>query len=392
MLARRHTLLVAVTCVAALLVMAGAAHAQAPPALTNPNYGFPIPGSYASPANATSAALALSDRWLATGGYENPAAAPPKGFEISPLFVRINRQDVASENRSYEQEVGFPDFAGARVSMPAGPWGLTAYAWQPVVRMEEFSFSAGPLVSPAFVRLATSQRETRAGGAISRAFGVTRLGVSAEWVHREDKYETHEESGSPLAGDRSMSLKGDGYGVNAGVTWEKDPDQPWGSWFGAAIHYGSEIPATGTYEGVNDLPSAVANDTTYGFDAKREPEWSGGASGKVTVAPATRVLVGISFRGGEDWSGLGLSTGTGLTWSAGLDWKDDELPWGARFGLGQESLSDAIESKTGLFSLGFTWVSGDLVIDVGLLHRSMSRGDFPKSSDDRAVLSVKLGF
>ena len=33
-----------------------------------------------------------------------------------------------------------------------------------------------------------------------------------------------------------------------------------------------------------------------------------------------------------------------------------------------------------------------LEIDASILHRNMSREDFPHSSDDRAVLTVKLGF
>lgn len=391
---RRRTPLRAVARLAALaLVLAcPVANAQAPAALTNRNFGFPIPGDYPAAANAASAGLALSDRWLGTAGFENPASAPLRGVEVSPVFQRVSRQDLASENRDFDQVIGYPDLAGARVSVPAGAWGFALYAWQPVLRLEEVSFSAGPLVSPAFVRLLTSQREIRAGGAVSRGFGGVRVGVSGEWVHREDFYETHEQSGSPQAGDRRIDLKGDGIGVNAGVTWEKDTDRPWGSWFGAALHYGSEISAKGDYAGLNDFPGGAAPDTTFGFDATRAVEWSGGASGRVTVAPATRVVVGVSFRGGADWQGLDLATGTGLAWSAGLDWKDEELPWGARFGVGQESLPDALESRAGLLSVGFTWISGDMVIDAGILHRNLARGDFPHSSDDRGVVSVRVSF
>ncbi len=377
---------------AALVLACPPAAAQAPPALTNPNYGFPVPGDHPAAANAASAGVALADRWLGTTGFENPATALPQGLEISPVFQRVSRQDLSSQNRDFDQVVGYPDLAGARFSLPFGAWGLTLYAWQPALRLEELSFSAGPLVSPAFVRLLTSQREIRAGGAVSRAVGAGRLGVSGEWVHREDFYETHEQSGSPLAGDRRIDLQGDGFGVSAGVAWEKDADRPWGSWFGAALRYGSELSATGTYSGVNDFPSGVAPDTTYGFDARRASGWSGGASGRVTIAPSTRFLLGVSFRSAADWPGLGLTTGTGLAWSAGFDWKDPELPWGARFGVGQESLPDAVESRAGLLAVGFTWVSGDLVIDAGILHRNLARGDLARSADDRGVLSVRVAF
>lgn len=392
MLARRRFPHRAATSLAALALACSVARAQAPAVLTNPSFGFPLPGDHASAANAASAGLALADRWLGTTGYENPATALPQGLEISPLFQRVSRQDISSQNRDFNQVVGYPDLAGARLSLPGGAWGFTLYAWQPALRLEEFSFSAGPLVTPAFVRLVTSQREIRAGGAISRGFGVARVGVAAEWVRREDAYETHEQSGNPTAGDRRIEIAGDGFGVSAGMTWEKDVDRPWGSWFGAALRYGSEIAAKGSYSGLNDLPNGVAPDTTYGFDLTRATQWSGGASGRVTIAPATRFVLGLSFRGATDWQGLGVATGAGLGWSAGFDWKDDELPWGARFGVGQESQSDAVESKAGLVSVGFTWVSGDLVLDAGILHRNLAREDLPRSSDDRAVLSVRLAF
>jgi hypothetical protein len=390
--ARRPIQPCAAACVAALLLASSTARAQAPAALGNSNFGFPVPGDHPAAANAASAGVALADRWLGTTGFENPATALPQGVEVSPVFQRVSRQDLSSQNRDYDQVVGYPDLAGARVSFPAGAWGFTLYAWQPVLRLEELSFSAGPLASPAFLRLLTSQREIRAGGAVSRAVGAGRVGVSGEWVHREDFYETHELSGSPLAGDRRIDFKGDGFGASAGVAWEKDTDRPWGSWFGAALRYGSELPATGTYAGVNDVPGGIAPDTTYDFDAKRAAEWSGGASGRVTIAPSTRFLLGVSFRTPSDWPGLGVKTGTGLGWSAGFDWKDEELPWCARFGVGQENLPDAVESRAGLVSVGLTWVSGDLVIDAAILHRNLARGDLPRSSDDRGVLSVRVAF
>ena len=82
----------------------------------------------------------------------------------------------------------------------------------------------------------------------------------------------------------------------------------------------------------------------------------------------------------------------GLSYGIGLDWKDAELPWGARFGVGQESNPGALEEKSGLLSAGFTWVSGDLVLDVGLMHRNLARDGFSHSADDRAVASVRFSF
>ena len=369
------------------------ARAAAPPALANPEFAFPLPGDYVSPVNAASAGVALADRWLGTTGFENPATSLPRSIQVSPVFQRVSRQDVSSQNRDFEQVSGYPDLLGARLSWPFGAWGVTAYAWQPVLRLEEFSFSTGPLAQPAFFRLLTSQREMRAGAAVSRGFGPARFGISGDYVRRDDFYETHEKSGDPLAGDRRIELSGDGFGASAGFTWEKDVDRPWGSWFGGAIRYSSELSLDGSYSGVNDFPDtvAVAPDTSYSFTATRETEWSGGVSGRVTIAPATWFVAGLSLRTGADWTGLGVGTSTGAAWGMGIDWKDPELPWGARFGIGQERNPDALEEKAGLIGVGFTWVSDDLVIDVGLLHRNLAHGDLPRSSDDRITASVRVG-
>ena len=367
------------------------ARAAAPGALANPDFAFPLPGDYVSPANAASAGLALSDRWLGTTGFENPATSLPRGIQVTPVFQRVSRQDISSQNRDFEQVSGYPDLLGARLSWPAGAWGITAYAWQPVLRLEEFKFSSGPLAQPAAIRLLTSQREIHAGAAISLGMGPARFGVSGEYVRRDDFYETHEVSGSPLAGDRRIELTGDGFGGSFGFTWEKDTDRPWGSWFGGAIRYGSELTLAGSYEGVNDVPGGIAADTSYAFDATRETEWSGGVSGRVSIAPATHFVAGLSLRTGADWTGLGVGTSTGAAWGMGIDWKDPELPWGARFGIGQERNPDALEEKAGLIGVGFTWVSGDLVIDVGLLHRNLAHEDLPRSSDDRITASVRVG-
>lgn len=388
MLERRHTLLRAAACLlAAIALVAPAVRAQVPPVMLNPDFGYPFPGDFTSPANAASAGVALADRWLGISAYENPAANVPRGIEVSPMFQRVNRQDMAAQNRDYDQVVGYPAFGGARLSVPVAGWGLTAYAWQPVLRLEEYSFSAGPLATPAFVRLLTAQQELRAGLAVSRAFGNIRLGVAGEWVNRDDQYESSEQSGAPTAGDRVIQMSGSGVGGSAGISYEKDADKPWGSWFGAAVHYSPEL----TLDGTADEQLALGSSTSA-FTLTRAAEWSGGASGKVAIAPSTRFVAGLSYRSGADYGATAPSTSSGFAWGAGIDWKDDELPWGARFGVGQESLPDAAEPKAGLISIGFAWISGDLGIDISLLHRNMSREDLPHSSDDRAVLSVKVGF
>jgi hypothetical protein len=206
-------------------------------------------------------------------------------------------------------------------------------------------------------------------------------------VHRDDRYETHEQSGSPFAGDRTLDWKGDAWGGSAGMTWSQDPDKPWGTWLGAALHYSSDLAVTGTSDS-----QLLAGDTTFAVTATHAAEWSGGVSARVTVAPSTHVLAALSGRSGADWQGFDFGTSAGAGWSLGLDWKDPELPWGARFGVGQESNPGAVEPRAGLLSAGFTWVSGDIVLDVGLLHRNLRREGSPNSSDDRAVASVKVAF
>lgn len=385
MLARRLILPRVAALLSGALVLVPAARAGAPPPLANPAYAFPLPGDFVSPVNATSAGLALSDRWLGESPYENPAAKLRQGIEVSPVFQRVSRQDLAAKNRDVVQTAGDPDLAGLSLSLPIHSWGLVLYGWQPVLRFEQQSYSAGPLVSPAAVQQQATQREIRGGMAVSHGVRGVRFGVAGEWVHRDDSYETHEQSGSPSAGDRRLDFKGDAWGGNVGATWSKDPDQPWGSWVGAALHYSADLNVTGTADS-----HLAAGDTTFVFAATHAAEWSGGVSTRVTVAPATRVVAGVSLRSGSDWTGFDFGTSTGAAWSLGLDWKDPELPWGARFGVGQESDPNAVEARSGLLSAGFTWVSGDLSIDVGLLHRNLSRKGAPSSADDRAVASVKI--
>ena len=389
MLARRLTpSRAAVVVAAAFAVVATSARAQTPPPpLGNPAYGFPVPGDYVTPATAASAGLSLADRWLGASIYENPAASPPRGLEFSPVVQRTSRQDLSSSNRDFEQTFAYFDLAGAALSLPSRRWTLVLYGWQPVLRLEEQSYTAGPLVSPAEVRQLDTQREIRGGVAVSRGFGALRAGVSGEWVHRDDKYETHIQSGDPAAGDRVTDFSGDGWGASGGLVYQKDPDRVHGLWVGASARYGAEIPLTGTVD-----EQLALGDTTYDFDATRGSEWTGGLSARMTVAPATRVLVGLSGRSGQTWDGFGMETTSGGGWSAGLDWKDEELPWGARFGVGQEWNPGGLERQAGLVSIGFTYVSGSLVLDLGLLHRNLDREGFAHSADNRGVVTVRVGF
>src|ERR1041385_1322433 len=101
MLARRLTQIRAALFCAALLALAGSAvRAQTlPPPLSNPKFGFPVPGDYVTPATAASAGLALSDRWLGKSVYENPAANVPKGVEGSPVHQKSEERRGGEEGR-----------------------------------------------------------------------------------------------------------------------------------------------------------------------------------------------------------------------------------------------------------------------------------------------------
>ena len=388
MLDRRHNLMRAAACLAVACFLAPAARAAAPPPLSNPAFGFPLPGDQPAAANAASAGLSLADRWLGDSPYNNPAAKPFKGVEASPLFQRVNRQDLASTNRSTIQNRGYPDVAGGSIGFALRQWGVSLYAWQPVLRLEQLSYSAGPISTPAQIDQEALQRELRGGVAISRGFGTNlRLGVAGEFVSRNDSYTTIEQSGSPFAGTRVLEFSGTGIGASAGFTFEQAADQIGGSSFGAAVHWNADLDLTGTLD-----EQLVAGNTKTDVAVTRTSEISGGFSGRVLVAPATRIVVGISGRSGAEWSEFGFKSDPGLSYGIGLDWKDAELPWGARFGVGQESNPGALEEKSGLLSAGFTWVSGDLVLDVGLMHRNLARDGFSHSADDRAVASVRFSF
>ena len=388
MLARRLTRLLVVALLVSAIAPLPAAHAGAPPPLSNPLYGFPLPGDYVSPAAAASAGLSLADRWLGESVFENPAATVSQGIQVSGVFQRLSRQDLAAKNRNIDQTQGYLDGAGVALSLPTKRWGFSVYAWQPVLRLEQQGYITGPQLTPSAVEQQALQREIRAGAALSRSMGeVVRVGVAGEWVHRDDSYEAHNKSGPLSPEDNVLQFKGEAWGGSMGFSWAKDPDRPWGTWFGAAIHYGAELKVTSSLDSRSLDTTIVA-----AIEGTREAEWTGGVSGRVTVAPATRVVVGVSVRTGADWKGFDFGTGTGAGYAIGLDWKDPELPWGARFGVGQETDPGAIERKAGLLSAGFSWVSGDLVIDVGILHRNLARAGSPSSSDDRAVASVKVAF
>lgn len=375
----------------ALTLAAGPAAAQVPAELdTSSVWGFPLPGDHPSPATARSAGVALADRWLGGAVQDNPAARPAAAVEVTGQFMRVNRMDLAAQNRSFNETFGFPDFASASVSLGRGP---VLYAYQPVLRMEEQTYTAGPFLTPAQVGSSVSQRELRVGVSQSLQRDGMRFGVAAEWVSRRDRYETIEVSGSPDAGERAIAFDGSGFGASAGFAYERESDRVGGVSLGGALRYGSELTLDGDY-----TEALLSGNSAGTFRIARDAEWSGGVSAAFVMAPATRVLVAVSGRSGGAWTeeglvdGLALEAKSGFGWSAGLEWKDPELNWGARFGAGQEAQSGSFEKKTGLLSIGFTFDLGGVVLDAALLHRNLANVDNPSSAEDRALVGVRVDF
>jgi hypothetical protein len=376
--------------VSVLALAAGTAAAQVPSTLTSSLWGFPLPGDHPSPATARSAGVALADRWLGGAVQDNPAARPAAAVEVTGQFMRVNRMDLAAQNRSFDKTFGFPDFASASVSFGRGP---VLYAYQPVLRMEEQTYTRGPFLTPAQVGSSVSQRELRVGVAQSLQRDGMRLGVAAEWVSRRDRYETVEVSGSPDAGERAIAFDGSGFGASAGFAYERESDRVGGVSLGGALRYGSELTLDGDY-----TEALLSGNSAGTFRIVRDAEWSGGLSAAFVMAPATRVLIALSGRSGGAWNeegvvgGLALEAKSGLGWSAGLEWKDPELNWGARFGAGQEAQSGSFEKKSGLLSVGFTFDLGGVVLDAALLHRNLARDGAPSSAEDRALAGVRVDF
>lgn len=373
---------------ALLLAAASAASAATPPPLDPVRFAFP--GGLVSPPTAVSAGLALADRWLGDTPFENPAAAAPQGLVVSPLGERVDREDVSAANRDFTQKQGYADFGGATLATRWRGWALGAYAWQPALRLESQAYTLGRAqsVGPgAEIATDASLRELRAGLAVGRGAGAWRAGVSGEWTHRDDRYEVQEVSGSPTAGDRLLTLAGDGFGATLGVRWAPADSGRHALRAGAALHYASSLPMTGTAS-----QQLVIGDTSYAAAATRGAQWSGGASMRWSLSPESGVYAAAGMRSGETWDDFGVRTRGGGEWHLGLDWRDPDTAWGVRFGAGQETQPGAPEPRAGLVGGGVSFYSGETTVDLGVLHRTLSRPGLPNAFEDRALLTVSVTF
>ena len=58
-------------------------------------------------------------------------------------------------------------------------------------------------------------------------------------------------------------------------------------------------------------------------------------------------------------------------------------------GLGQEHQSDVSVERADDLGLGFGWRFSGLTADVGLVHRSLTRPESPRSYEDRVLLTLR---
>jgi hypothetical protein len=375
----------------AILVACGAAtaRADAPRPLS---FGlFSFPGALQGPPSANSAGLALSDRWLGDEPSGNPAVAPGFRVVLSPTVMRVNRQDLASHNRNFSETAAFFDGAGFTVGLPplAG-FGFVLYGYQPVLRFEDTAYISGlsvpgPATPPASVQAHAAQRETRAGLAIARGFGALRAGAAVEWTRRDDQYRRIYHGGSMDDGTTEVSFSGGALGGQAGLRYDRG-DSTAGSYTVAAAL--RAIPAL-TLDGeqsVETLSESSLDATTV----HRSGGIEAGLSARYVAGPTFRALASIGGRSSQRWDDYGVEAGSGWSWALGGEFHDTRDPWTLRFGFGGERENDVPEPRAGILGLGFGWRFDDATLDVGLVHRTVTRDDAPNSFDDRVVVSIRV--
>ena len=378
----------------AALLAAGVLAARVSTAATVDGSLFAFPGAIASPAAAPSAAVALADRWLGERPFDNPALAAARGIEVSPVLVRVSRQDLRAGNRNYDEQAAFIDGAGAWIAAPLGRVIVFAYAHQPVLRLEDNAFTRGtgsvdPENPPAVIATDSESREVRAGLGLSFRWPVVRAGVAGEWTRRDDHYEVTEISGSPTAGTERIEFSGQVYGAQAGVRIAHGESGEHPLVLGLGLRYLPELSLEGddTFD-----PAVPALGTTAPISARRAAGWEGGLSARYRVSRSFAVLSALGGQSAQEWSGLDAAAGAGVLWSVAAEYQEPGEPWQFRFGLGQEQQRHVPEPRAGMFGLGFGWDLEGMRLDVAVLRRTLERVDRPDSYDDRVVVSAQVAF
>jgi hypothetical protein len=352
---------------------------------------FAFPASNPSPATASSAALGLADRWLGEIPFDNPALAARRTGGASGILHRVSRQDLRADNRQYDEQPLFVDPAAAWVELPAGPVRLSAYGWLPVLRREDNSFlrgEPGGPVAPAVVSSTTEAREVRAGLAAAAGSGAVTVGVAGEYTFRRERYSVTEESGAPESGTREIEFDGGGVGGQMGLRLDLPRNALGEISLGIAARY---LPAL-ALDGGRREDLVFLGTSSAPVEVERESGWEGGATVADRVSPALRVVAGAGARTARDWDSFGVTSGEAWSIAAGLEYRDPAEPWTARFGIGREGEAGSATPRTTVVGLGFGWWWDRMLLEAGVLHRSLAGEGAPTSSDDRIVLTLRQEF
>ena len=360
----------------------------APPTPMTPDL-FSFPGSVSNPASASSAGLALADRWLGDEPFANPAIRSGWRVALSPSLVHVDRQDLASHNRNFSQTSAFLDGAGLSVGLPPfGPLAIAGYAYQPLLRFEETAYTRGlttpdPLAPPAAVQTRARVRELHAGLALATVAGPARAGLGIEWVKREDDYRTISQGGAPDDGTKQAKFSGDGFAFQVGASLDHGDSTAGAFSVGAAARF---LPAL-TMKGVHseNLTVGASEDSIH---VERASGWEAGVSARVALGPSFRALAALGSRSAQRWDGFDVRAGSGWEWKIVGEFHDRRDPWSLRFGGGQERQSGAPEPSAGVLSVGLGWRFEPGTLDLGLLRRTLAREGLPNSFDDRVVLTI----
>uniref|UniRef100_A0A832I475 Uncharacterized protein n=1 Tax=Eiseniibacteriota bacterium TaxID=2212470 RepID=A0A832I475_UNCEI len=380
----------AVACAAALACAPPAARAGAPAPVSPALHAFP--GGFPSPGSAASAALALAPRYLGEEPYDNPAVAPRRAASLTPMLLRVSRQDLRREHREVDEQPVFFDAGGVWAVLGAGPVAFALYGYQPLLRLEDNAFVRGrgtdPTVPPATVAGNASARELRAGFAASWGGARARVGAAVEWTQRQDRYEVTETSGSPASGTTSAEFSGGGAGAQAGAWARVRGDGGAGTVdAGLAARWVPSLTLDVTL--AEDLLSGSSSGES---ETTREGSLEGGLSLRWAATEAFHVLASASGRGEERWEGWGLARGAGSGWRVAGEYHDRRDPWTVRFGYGVDEERGVPEPRASLLGLGLGWQLETTRLDLAIAHRSVRRPGEPNSSDDRVVISVVQAF
>ncbi|MGH7741632.1 MAG: hypothetical protein ACRENS_06370 [Candidatus Eiseniibacteriota bacterium] len=374
-------------CIAFLALLPAIPALAQPPAPIDPARDN-FPGGFTSPASGASSGFALADRWLADEPFANPAIAARGRISVTPIFVHVSRQDLRADNRTFDDQGATIDFAGAWMALPIRMLALSGYFWQPVLRFEDNSYDVGTEVSvgpPARLTMQVTAREWIAGLGVSAPLGRTRVGAALEWTGRSDSYSTHEESGSPSAGDQSVDFSGDAIGGQLGAhTAFGASERPLE--LGIAARYRPSLDLTGTQQ-----LNLLSGSSTAEVSASRAAAWEGGASLRMPLGESFRlILAGGGTTRAQDWTGFGVSTGQSAEWKIAGEYHDGRDPWTFRFGGGQEQQNNVPEPRAGVYAAGLGWRFKHASADLALTHRTLDRPGEPNSYDERVLLSLSV--